>query len=216
MIEIGCEDVKCSAFELNGRSSTSVDNEPRQEGVKARLRFSNVRDYKDRFILRSLQSHARKENPGFLYLIEGREKARLVWSGEGGAIEPVGYYIFSVPRHEFSRYAHGMVQFPKALSQMYVREEHRRRGVATRMVKDFISHCNHDPIWVESPKQETKALLRKLGYFEPNVPYEMWQMMEGLSRWIRVDAVVRARVPTSAEELRVWCGDDYMVLEDLR
>ena len=222
MYQLECEDTECSTHEprfkqgATSDSGSEVCNEITTASLN--LRLSKVRDYRDRFILRQLQEMARKENPGFLFLIEGREKAKVIWVEKDGRRVPAGYYVFCEPRREFSRYAHGHVPFPMTLSQLFVCEEFRRRGVATRMVQDFIHHSSLDAIWVESPKAETKALLNKLGYFEPNVPYELWQMMEGLSRWMRIEEVViRAKlVSASAEELRVWCGDTYMVLEDLR
>jgi GNAT superfamily N-acetyltransferase len=183
-----------------------------------RLHISRVRDYRDKFILRGLQDEARAENPGFLYLIEGKEKAKIVWIERETGMIPAGYYIYREPRREFSKYAHSIVQFPMVFSQLYVRPEYRRRKMATRLLQDFIHHSGGETIWVESPKDETKALLNKLGYHEPHIRYELWQMMEGLSRWMRIqDFVVRAKLVTaSVEELRVWCGDTSVELEDLR
>ncbi len=218
MSQLECSDVKCSTFgvSLGPKSGAAVSCEG--DARRLQLHIARVRDYRDKFILRGLQEEARRENPGFLYLIEGKEKAKIVWArGENGMV-PAGYYIYREPRREFSKHAHAVVQFPMLFSQVYVRQEFRRRHVATRMMQDFIHRSGFDTIWVESPKNETKALLNKLGYYEPHIRYELWQMMEGLSRWMKIeDFVVRAKlVPTSAEELRVWCGDTSVVLEDLR
>lgn len=219
MSQLECGDVKCSTTgaSLDPRTGAGTAASAGQE-QRPQLHISKVRDYRDRFILRGLQDEARVENPGFLYLIEGKEKAKIVWAKRERGMVPAGYYIYREPRREFSKYAHSMVQFPMLFSQVYVRPEFRRKRVATRLMHDFIHHSGSDTIWVESPKNETKALLNKLGYYEPHIRYELWQMMEGLSRWMKIeDFVIRAKlVPPSAEELRVWCGDTSVVLEDLR
>jgi GNAT superfamily N-acetyltransferase len=216
--QLECDDVKCSTLDI-GRTRTEAGTST-SSSVEQRpqLRVSRVRDYRDKYILRGLQDEARVENPGFMYLIEGKEKAKMVWVEKERGLEPVGYYIYREPRREFSKYAHSVVQFPMLFSQVYVRPEFRRKRVATRLVYDFINHSGSDTIWVESPKNETKALLNKLGYYEPHIRYELWQMMEGLSRWMKIENfVIRAKlVPATAEELRVWCGDTSVVLEDLR
>ncbi|MDD1755487.1 MAG: GNAT family N-acetyltransferase [Methanomassiliicoccales archaeon] len=218
MSQLECDDVKCSTLDI-GRTRTEAGTST-SSSVEQRpqLRVSRVRDYRDKYILRGLQDEARVENPGFMYLIEGKEKAKMVWVEKERGLEPVGYYIYREPRREFSKYAHSVVQFPMLFSQVYVRPEFRRKRVATRLVYDFINHSGSDTIWVESPKNETKALLNKLGYYEPHIRYELWQMMEGLSRWMKIENfVIRAKlVPATAEELRVWCGDTSVVLEDLR
>jgi GNAT superfamily N-acetyltransferase len=219
MSQLECGDVKCSTFidspcpRAEAGGEASAGQEP-----KLQLHISRVRDYRDKYILRGLQDEARLENPGFLYLIEGKEKAKIVWVRREQGMVPAGYYIYREPRREFSKYAHSIVQFPMIFSQVFVREEYRRKHVATRMMHDFIHHSGFDTIWVESPKNETKALLNRLGYYEPHIRYELWQMMEGLSRWMKIENfVIRAKlVPPSAEELRIWCGDTSVVLEDLR
>lgn len=219
MSQLECDDVKYSTFgESIGPTVGEKEASSEVQEQKLHLRLSKVRDYRDKFILRGLQDEARIENPGFMYLIEGKEKAKIVWVQRDRGMEPVGYYIYREPRREFSKFAHGMVSFPMLFSQVYVRPEFRRKRVATRLLQDFIHNSGFDTIWVESPKSETKALLNKLGYYEPHIRYELWQMMEGLSRWMKIeDFVIRAKlVPASAEELRVWCGDTSVVLEDLR
>ncbi|MEM0449863.1 MAG: GNAT family N-acetyltransferase [Methanomassiliicoccales archaeon] len=216
MFEIGLEDVKCSIIEVKSEDLCKNSLTPLQHTNSLNLHLSTVRDYKDRFILKYLQTRARVENPGFVFFKYKKEKAKLAWIDNSMSKEPVGYYIFIEPRHEFSKYAHEKVHFPMVLSQLYVCPEYRRRGIATRMIQDFILNCNHDPIWIESPKQETKLLLHKMGYFEPDMPYELWQMMEGLSRWVRADKFCKGSVKKSSEELHVWCGDDFMSLNDLR
>jgi hypothetical protein len=217
--QLECGDVKCSTFgdSLGSRTDAGGSASAGQE-QKLQLRISKVRDYRDKFILRGLQDEARLENPGFLHLIEGKEKAKIVWIKREQGLVPVGYYIYREPRREFSKYAHSVVQFPMIFSQVFVGPEFRRKHVATRMLQDFIHQSSLDTIWVESPKNETKSLLNKLGYYEPHIRYELWQMMEGLSRWMKIeDFVIRAKlVPPSAEDLRVWCGDTSVVLEDLR
>jgi GNAT superfamily N-acetyltransferase len=216
--QLECDDVKCSTF-----GSIGARADPRAqyaEGQKERLQLhiAKVRDYRDKFILRGLQDEARLENPGFMYIIEGKERAKIVWTRREGGMVPIGYYIYREPRRELSKYAHEVVQFPMLFSQVFVRHEFRRRRVATRLMQDFIHHSGSDTIWVESPLNETKALLNRLGFCEPHIRYELWQMMEGLSRWMKIENfVVRAKlIPTNAEELSVWCGDTSIVLEDLR
>lgn len=218
MSQLGCEDVKCSMREPSFGPSAADGPAAVTDSARPKLHISRVRDYRDKFILRQLQMEARTENPGFLYLIEGKERAKIVWAETGEGRVPIGYYIHCGPRRGFSKHAHAVVQFPATFSQVFVRREWRRRGVAMRMMQDFIHHWGGDTIWVESPKSETKALLNKLGYYEPNIRYELWQMMEGLSRWMKIEEfVIRAKlVPTSAEELRVWCGDTSVGIEELR
>ena len=189
-----------------------------QEGRTApKPRLSPVRDYKDRFILRLLQTEARQENPGFLYL-KPEEKAKLVWVESGEGRMPVGYYVYWEARSMFSKYDHGYVQLPAAFSQVYVVPEMRRQGIATRMLQDFIAHAPSGALWVESPKHETVALLHKLGYHEPDEKYELWQMMEGLSRWVLADELVLKRSELSREcpEAWVWAGDAGVGISSLR
>jgi GNAT superfamily N-acetyltransferase len=217
--EIEYGDVKCPSGGQGAKPTNKSSTLSMQcQHDRVQLHISKVRDYRDRFILRQLQAEARVENPGFLYLIEGKEKAKMVWAGDKEGREPAGYYIYGLPRREFSKHAHEVVHFPAVFSQVYVRPEFRRRGVATRMLQDFIQCSGGDTIWVESPKGETVALLHKMGYYEPNLRYELWQMMEGLSRWMKVDdLVIRAQlVPESSEEFRVWQWDTSVDLKDLR
>lgn len=185
--------------------------------LSSRLRLSNVRDYKDRFILSMMQDQARGENPGFLPL-KRDEKAKMAWLADSGRHTPVGYYIYWDARRSFSRYAHGYVQMPSTFSQVYVVPGVRRRGIATRMLHDFISRGSSGALWVESPKPETVALLHKLGYHESNERYELWQMMEGLTRWVLADEVVWNGTGMSREcpEAWVWAGDSSVGMDYLR
>ena len=196
----------------------SSDIPYRTEGhVALRLHVSQVRDYKDRFILHMLQTEARRENPGFLFL-KPEEKAKIFWADVEGERRPVGYYVYWPSGRVFSKYAHEYVQMPTTFSQVYVVPDMRRRGIATKMLQDFISKAPSGAIWVESPMAETVALLHKLGYQEPNERYEVWQMMEGLSRWVLADEVVLGRSELSREcpEAWVWAGDAGVGISDLR
>ena len=207
----------CFDYKVNDKES-KAEAYVKTGSVCQGLRLSHVRDYRDKFILRSLQAEARKENPGFVWFIDGRERAKLIWSFEDGHRMPVGYYIYVEPRSDFSRYANGIVQFPKTLSQIFVQENVRRQGVATRMVRDFIVHAPPGPIWVESPKRETVALLTKLGYCEPKQKYELWQMMEGLSRWVKGEDLLlqRAIMQLQGTDNWVWSGDAPVGISALR
>jgi GNAT superfamily N-acetyltransferase len=181
------------------------------------LHLAPVRDYKDRFILRMLQGEARKENPGFL-LLQPAEKAKVAWADAQEGRIPVGYYVYWEPRRAFSKHSHGFVQLPATFSQVFVIPGMRRRGIATRMLRDFISRAPSGAVWVESPKLETVALLHKLGYNEPDQRYELWQMMEGLSRWVRAEEIAPRSSDLSPEcaEAWVWAGDGGVGISELR
>lgn len=164
--------------------------EPLSEGAadertQAVLRRTRVRDYKDRFILRQLQEEARHQNPGFCWLESGSQNAFVIWVDQGRGWEPAGYSIIAMERWAYSKYERRPVLFPETLSQIYVRSSQRRRGFARALVKDHMLSRGHRPVWVESPKWETRAILAQLGYEETEERYEVWQMMEGLTKWVR-------------------------------
>ena len=158
---------------------------PADDGIRARTRTSRVRDYKDKFILRHLQEEARRLNPGFGWFDDSIQDAWVIWSGQECGWEPAGYSIIARERWAISKNEKRAVLFPDSLSQIYVRTSQRRKGFARAMVKDHILSRGHRPIWVESPKWETRAILAQLGYEETEERYEVWQMMEGLTKWVR-------------------------------
>jgi len=145
------------------------------------IRVCSVRDYRDRYILAMMQKGALAENPGFR-LFKFTNKAKIIWVGGGIARVPAGYYIYSECHRGFSKLAGREVCYPRTLHQIFVVKDQRKRGLATRMVKNFVSG-NRGSIWVESPKYETRMLLEKLGFEETSKPYELWQMMDGLTKW---------------------------------
>ena len=148
-------------------------------------RTRQVRDYKDKFILRFLQEESRRENPGFKLFDDSIEDARIVWVSKDGTWDPAGYFIVGQERHMSTHYENKMVYYPETLTQLYVRREQRRKGIGKAMLKEHISGRGHRPVWVESPKWETRAILGQLGYEETEERYEVWQMMEGLTKWVR-------------------------------
>lgn len=150
-----------------------------------RIHLVKVRDYKDKFILKVLQDEARRENPGFKYYSEGREEAMLAWSNAGGVLVPSGYLIKSNER-PFIRKGEGRtIWYPETLTQVFVKKEKRRLGIGMALMSRYVSGSSDLPIWVESPKWETRTILKKLGYDETEERYELWQMMEGLTKWVR-------------------------------
>ncbi|MFA5312484.1 MAG: hypothetical protein WC375_04075 [Methanomassiliicoccales archaeon] len=147
------------------------------------LRAVRVRDYKDKFILKMLQGEARKENPGFKWFDECSQDALLAWALREGVLEPAGYIL--VTREFFDRRKGTEVShwYPVTLNQMFIRKACRRKGIGTGLLSRFISARGNGPVWVESPKWETRAILSKLGYEETSERYEVWQMREGLTYW---------------------------------
>jgi len=191
-----------------GSSRASCGTEARRDLVS---HLVPVRDYKDKFILHLLQAEARGESPGFLFIRPG-ERANIMWAEVEGERAPAGYYVCWDPRRAFSKHAHEYVRWPATFSQVYVVPGMRRRGMATRMLQDFIGPAPPGEIWVESPRAETVALLHKLGYREPNQPYELWQVMEGLSRWVPAEEIGRGRAGLSpgCPEAWLWARDGGM------
>lgn len=159
------------------------------QGVDSRsLKIIRVRDYKDKFILRTLQAEARKENPGFKLFDECSQDALLAWSLRDGVFEPAGYALIT---REFYDRRKGVEQLhwcPDTLNQLFVRKELRRNRVGTGLLTWFVNSKGKGPVWVESPKWETRAMLEKLGYKERSESYEVWQMREGLTQWLRDQA----------------------------
>jgi GNAT superfamily N-acetyltransferase len=143
-----------------------------------------VRDFKDKFILQMLQKEAMLENPGFKWFDEHLHKARILWALENGSRQPVGYYFYRVESWEDFKHVGKIVDYPDTLIQLFVTKANRRKGYATLMVQDFIGNHPGPMVWVESPKRETVKLLKKLGYREGAPPYELWQMWEGLTKWV--------------------------------
>jgi GNAT superfamily N-acetyltransferase len=151
----------------------------------APIKLTKVHDYKDRFILRSLQEEARRESPGFLWYQERAQRAKVAWvKGEGG-LEPVGYYICDLQRPAHVPGIPKDIWYPDSLAQIYVSRKHRRKGYGQNMVEDFLRERSDGPVWVESPRYETRSILNKLGLKETDGRYEIWQMMAGLTRWNR-------------------------------
>jgi len=191
--------------------------------VKEALIFGLVRDYKDRAILRSLQSYARRENPGFVWFDEGKERAKLAWIRKGREGEAVGYCIFKEGRYEYSAHAKRDVHVPRHISQIFVQEEQRRRSIASMMVNDFVSEGGTDSLWVESPKRETIALLHNLGYHESRDRYQLWEMMFGLTCWARNGQIEETILPGNQEltsatycEPWLWSGNSAIEMATLR
>jgi hypothetical protein len=169
---------------------------PAEERHALRVSMSNVRDYRDRYILRELQKEARRENPGFK-LLEPGEKARIVWVQEEDGKAPAGYYVYCDRHRRHVRGLNCVVDFPATFSQVFVRQDLRRLGLARRMMRDFIAHHDVDELWVESPRWETTCLLMKLGYAETSEPYRMWQMLECISRWTKRRETLFFDLPTA-------------------
>ncbi|OPY34469.1 MAG: hypothetical protein A4E32_00196 [Methanomassiliicoccales archaeon PtaU1.Bin124] len=144
-----------------------------------------VRDYKDKFILKFLQEEARRDNPGFKQFDGSIQDARIMWVKTEGDWEPAGYVIISRERQMPSAYERRLVFYPETLTQLFVRREQRRKGVGKELLREHILGRGHRPVWVESPKWETRAILAQLGYEETEERYEVWQMMEGLTKWVR-------------------------------
>jgi GNAT superfamily N-acetyltransferase len=157
---------------------------PTEERPRLKVSLSNVRDYRDRYILQGLQKEARMENPGFK-LLQPHERSKIMWvEGEEGK-SPAGYYVYCKRRRRHVRGLNCVVEVPATFSQVYVKKELRRRGLARRMLRDFVAHHDEDEVWVESPRWETTCLLIKMGYVESKAPYAMWQMLEGMSLWLK-------------------------------
>ncbi|MGD1060424.1 MAG: hypothetical protein ABR879_03090 [Methanomassiliicoccales archaeon] len=182
------------------------------------VRLSNVRDYRDRFILRKLQEEARIADPGFPMFDPTKQKARITWCGVGAEREAIGYYLYREATPTRHPSALGVVHYPRTFSQVYVVPEHRREGVATCMMLDFMEHNGTEQVYVDSPKKETKGLLAKLGYHETSRAYQMWEMLEGLSCWEREEQEAEYLLEPSSRCIRqwVWCGVEGVGLGEMR
>jgi hypothetical protein len=206
-----------------GKISSRDGHGLNENEVKEALNFVLVRDYKDRAILRSLQSHARRENPGFVWFDEEKERAKLAWIRKGRDGEAVGYCISKEGRYEYSAHARRDVYVPRFVSQIFVQQEQRRRSIASMMIMDFVSEGGTGSLWVESPKRETISLLHNLGYHESRDRYQLWEMMFGLTCWARCDQTEEKTLPdylelTSATypEPWLWSGDSAIEMTILR
>jgi len=155
-----------------------------QAVIDDRSKIVKVRDYKDKFILRMLQQEARKETPGFRWFDERSQNAEISWSDREGMLEPSGYMLITPEFYDRRNGSDGFHWYPDTLNQLFVRKEFRRNGIATGMISRF-ANDRSGPIWVESPKWETRAILDKIGYKETHERYEIWQMREGLTKWRR-------------------------------
>ena len=168
MSQLECGDVKCSTFDASLEAKGEARARP-GEGQEERLHLhiSKVRDYRDKFILRGLQDEARLENPGFMYLMEGKEKAKIVWARREQGMAPVGYYIYREPRREFSKHAHAVVQFPMLFSQVFVRPERRGAGLGTALTARAV-RAGADAaadVWICAERDERpRRLYQRLGF----------------------------------------------------
>lgn len=159
------------------------------------IRISTVRDYRDRYILFILQKEAMRECPGFRELKDG-EAAKIIWIKSEKRWIPIGYYIFSRRCTRKIPHSDRPIIHPMTLHQIFVLQAFRGLGLGTMMLRNFIAQGNKRTVWIESPFDVTKHILTKLGYAETNEPYELWQMMEGLTKWEKVSSC-------SAKKLRM-------------
>jgi len=194
-----------------------------EHGEKETIRFVQVRDYKDRAILRILQIQARSESPGFVWYDGAKDRARLAWIRRGREGEAIGYCIFKEGRYEYSEHARREVYVPRYISQIFVVEGQRRRSIATTMISEFASGGGNGPLWIESPKSETIGLLHNLGYHESRDRYQLWEMMFGLTCWSR-HGQIDDNIPPANNELApatfyepwLWSGDSAIGMASLR
>ena len=112
-------------------------------------------------------------------------KAKIAWVSCEQGYEPSGYYICDRERPAHVPGILEDVWYPHSLAQIFVKPGNRGKGIGTKMVQDFLSERNESSVWVESPKYETRSILTRLGLRENERPYEVWQMMAGLTRWNR-------------------------------
>jgi len=177
-----------------------------------------VSDYRDRFILHKLQQEALVNDPGFPLFDPKKHKAKVAWIGKGAKREAVGYYLYREGTPMRHPSAIGVVQYPRTFSQVFVVPERRHRGIASRMVLDFVGYCGTEQVYVDSPKKETQALLKKLGYHETPRAYQLWEMLEGLSCWERDEKEGDYLLEPSNRCIRqwVWSGIEGVGLGELR
>ncbi|HTY47745.1 MAG TPA: hypothetical protein VMB46_08805 [Methanomassiliicoccales archaeon] len=208
------------AFANEPRLSFAVPMERAKSCVEAPfVKITGVRDYRDRYILRALQEEAKGADPGFPLLEPSKQKAKIVWVDSTELLEPAGYYIYEDghPHRHFS--ALGVVWYPTTFHQVYVRPEMRHHGIATIMFEDFISHTKDETICIESPKSESRSLLRKLGYEETERSYQMWEMLEGLSFWEPLGKKDELTVNAARKERHgyyVWSVEERIGLSEYR
>jgi GNAT superfamily N-acetyltransferase len=189
-----------------------------EEAIPKLVRLRCVRDYRDRFILRKLQQEALLNDPGFPLFDPKVHKAKIAWTEQGSVREAVGYYLYREGTPMRHPSAIGVVQYPRTFSQVFVVPDHRHRGIASGMVLDFIEHNGTEQVYVDSPKKETQALLKKLGYHETPRAYQMWEMLEGLSCWERDEKEEEYLLEPSNRCIRqwVWSGIEGVGLGELR
>lgn len=206
-----------------GKRSGRDERGLNENEVKEALNFVLVRDYKDRAILRILQSCARSANPGFVWYDEEKERAKLAWIRKGRNGEAVGYCISKEGRYEYSAHARRDVYVPRYISQIFVQQGQRRRSIASMLISDFVSEGGTGSLWVESPKRETIALLHNLGYHESRDRYQLWEMMFGLTCWARYGQIEETILPVNQEltlanyhEPWLWSGDSAIEMATLR
>jgi ribosomal protein S18 acetylase RimI-like enzyme len=223
MISYAITGLRSPAQSEYGKRSARDGQGSNENEAKEAFNFVLVRDYKDRAILRNLQSYARSENPGFVWFDEEKERAKLAWIRKGREGEAVGYCISKEGRYEYSAYAKRDVYVPRYISQIFVQPERRRRSIASMMICNFVSEGGTGSLWVESPKRETIALLHNLGYHESRERYQLWEMMFGLTCWARYGQIEEAILPGNQEltsatyyEPWLWSGDSAIEMAMLR
>ncbi len=208
------------AYAHEPRLSFAIPLEKANSSLEApQVKITGVRDYRDRYILRALQEEAKAADPGFPLLDPSKQKAKIVWVEASELLEPAGYYIYEDghPHRHFS--ALGVVWYPTTFHQVYVRPEMRHHGVATTMFADFIAYAKDGTICVESPKNESRLLLKKLGYVETERSYQMWEMLEGLSFWEPHEDKDELTVGAAKRERQgyyVWSEEERVGLSEYR
>lgn len=115
----------------------------------------------------------------------GRQRATMIWVKVGGEWEPAGYCIIRNEGIDHPRGEERSVLFPETLVQVFVSKGHRRKGLGRALLYHYAQGRAPRPLWVESPKWQTREILRQMDYEESRDRYEVWQMMEGLSKWVR-------------------------------
>ncbi len=206
--------MRLPSFTSQPELSPAVVAEAKVDTIRLRI----VRDYRDRFILYKLQEEALLNDPGFPLFDATIQKAKVAWAGEGAKRKAVGYYLYREGTPIRHPSAIGVVQYPRTFSQVFVVPEHRRQGIASTMMLDFIEHNSAEQVYVDSPKKETKALLARLGYHETPRAYQMWEMLEGLSCWVKDELEAEYLLEPSSRCIRqwVWSGIEGVGLAEMR
>lgn len=129
------------------------------ESFKSKRRIIEVKTQKHKAVLRYLNIIAQKEDSTFLSIPKPGVRAFIL-----SKVKPVGYISFTKKKREY--------EGVPVIRQLFVKQEARRRGHATELVKYLLerqcykSNSQGNSFLIESPNRKTLRLLEKLGFLK--------------------------------------------------